>query len=126
MPNEIEVKRKHYWKPWDKAKEERWSYLCQRELNGSLSDSEKKELEEFYDELNSLEFATLQPTFMRMTEQIAKLRKFSLQIKNENERLLEYSKKKAEGLNAVGSRVEILRSEYELLKEEYARLTGDK
>jgi len=61
-----------------------------------------------------------------MIEQIEKLRKFGLKIKNENERLLEYSKKKAGGLDAVRARVEILRSEYELLKEEYVRLTGNK
>jgi hypothetical protein len=126
MSNESEAKWKHYWQPWDEAKEERWNYLCQREQSGSLTGSEKKELEELYDDLDSLEFVALQPTLTRMTEQIAKLRKVSTQMQNENERLLEISKKKSERLYAVESRVEMLRSEYELLKEEYSRLTMEK
>jgi hypothetical protein len=121
-----EVKQKHYWQHWDEAKEEQWNYLCQREQNGLLTEAEKKELEEFYDELDSLEFAILQPTLTKMTEQIAKLRKASMLMQNENELLLEFSKEKLERLNAVESRVEILRSEYELLKEEYARLAREK
>ncbi len=106
-----EVKQKNYWQPWNEAKEERWDYLCQREQNDFLTEPEKKELKALYDELDSLEFAALQPTLTRMTEQIAKLRKTSAQMQNKNEHLLEFSKKTSERLHAVESRVEILRSE---------------
>jgi len=80
----------------------------------TIPNRQNNELEVLYDELDSLEFVALQPALTQMSEQIAKLREVSMQTRNENERLLEFSKKRSEKLHAVESRVETLRSECQL------------
>jgi len=103
---------------WNHEKQTRFDCLREREQAGTLTTSERDELDALYQELYDLEAATHAPSVQRAEQKIATL-------EERNRQLAAFLKEREAFLQRVKNAVKELKSEERRLREQYAGILAE-
>jgi cell division protein FtsL len=109
---------------WDTAKQQQLDELRQREQEGTLTDDERRVLEQLFYELEQEEWATLQPALERLRQEQKQLQEEYGRLRTENAVLAALAERYEDLLARARVQLAGLLSEHEALRTEYERVTG--
>src|SRR5579862_9575499 len=110
---------------WDEPKRQRFQDLRHRELEGRLSEAERRELACLTQELDDMESAGLAPGIERLRAENTRLEAEARRLTEQRRQLAELLRQKQDYLERVRDLVEELESERLDLLDRFAHIVGE-
>lgn len=107
---------------WNGTKQQQLNELRRREVEGALTDEEKRTLEQLVYELEQEEWETVRPALERLRDEQAELQQTLGQTETQNAILSAIGSRQEDLLKRAKAQLKGLRNEHEALKTERERV----
>lgn len=110
---------------WNEAKQQQLNALQRRELEGALTDEERRSLERLLSELEQEEWQTLPPSLERLRGEQGELQQKLGQANTQNALLTAIASRQEVLLERAKNQLKVLRGEHEALRNERERVLAN-